>query len=236
MIVESVKGSFPPFYTHRALATDPQSRGVYVDAVPEFIHGKLQEWVDVAGVEPIRLPGYWIHKEETIMITGEKPFQGEKVIYFLHGGGYVELTAHPSAITSKIPKLLLKESERIKRSFAVEYRLSVGLPLGPENPFPAALIDALAGYNYLVNVVGFAPEDILVVGDSAGGNLALAMTRYLVEYASQLSEALTAHPPPGARLLLSPWTDLSTATHDNPNASYYTKRSTDMIVGPSCAL
>jgi acetyl esterase/lipase len=46
------------------------------------------------------------------------------------------------------------------------------------NPSPAVFIDAVAGFNYLVNVamwVGFSPLDIVVLGDSSGGKLAHAL-------------------------------------------------------------
>ena len=55
----------------------------------------------------------------------------------------------------------------------MQYRLAQGPPLPAENAFPAALLDALAGYNYLVHAVGFAPADILVLGESCGGGLAV---------------------------------------------------------------
>lgn len=73
-------------------------------------------------------------------------------------------------------------------------------------PFPAALIDALAGYLYLVKL-GFREEDIIFVGDSAGGNLALALTRYLV---------LNRDKVPAALVLLSPCTDPSEQFLDDP--------------------
>ena len=64
--------------------------------------------------------------------------------------------------------------------FAIEHHLgNPGEPGGgPVSPFPAALIDAMAGYRYL-NLVnrGFPEEDIIIVGDSAGGSdFALAPT------------------------------------------------------------
>jgi len=88
--------------------------------------------------------------------------------------------------------------------FAVEYRLSKHSPDEPAHPFPAALLDALAGYVYLTVTIGLAPDDIIIAGDSAGGNLALALVRYLVENAGLIA-GLPA--PPMALLLLSPWAD-----------------------------
>jgi len=82
-----------------------------------------------------------------------------------------------------------------RRIFSIEYRLSTSAP------FPAQLIDALAGYHYLEHKVGFKPENIIIEGDSAGANLALALARYLVEYTPTMK--------PGAMFLFSPWSDLS---------------------------
>jgi acetyl esterase/lipase len=225
-----VKGALP-LPTHRGLKTGLGVRGVYVDPAPELIHGELQQWADIARVEPVRLPGYWMHKRGTSLFTGQKPSPGDKVVYHLHGGAFIGFSAHPWSPTSDMPGLMLKECEKVKRSFALEYRLSVGAPLEPEHPFPTALVDALAGYNYLVNTVGFVPEDIIVAGDSAGGNLALALTRYLVEYRKELTGALTAEPVPGALFLLCPWSDLSTATYADPTCSCITNQSTDYLVG-----
>ena len=81
----------------------------------------------------------------------------------------------------------------------------------PVYPFPTQLIDAVAGYNYLVKDVGFAPENIIVIGDSAGGNLSVALVRYLLERKA----AGDADIPdvPSAMLLLSPWVDLEVREH-----------------------
>lgn len=65
-------------------------------------------------------------------------------------------------------------------TFLIKYQLSVGQPLWPSNLFPAALIDVLAGYNYLVDIVSFNSMDVIIVGDSAG-NLALVLVQYLIE-------------------------------------------------------
>jgi len=80
-------------------------------------------------------------------------------------------------------------------------------------PFPAALLDGLAGYLYLIEL-GFSEEDIILVGDSAGGNLALALTRYLLSYRVQQPKLPRI---PGALVLHSPWTDVSEQFIDNPD-------------------
>ena len=137
---------------------------------------------------------------------------------FLHGGGYTALSAHPRSLTSVIPRCLIELSSTVPHALAVEYRLSSTHPLPVRHPFPTALLDALAGYNYLVNVAGYHPSNIIIVGDSAGGNLALALARYLVENKGVTDVRLPG--PPGGLILLAPWTDLSDS-HDIPGSSSF---------------
>jgi hypothetical protein len=55
----------------------------------------------------------------------------------------------------------------------VQYRLA-----GPNAPFPAAVQDLLTSYHYVLDL-GVTPENITLVGDSAGGNVVIAFLRYL---------------------------------------------------------
>ena len=164
---------------------------------------------------------------------GERPLEGEKVLLFFHGGGYTALSAHPDAFTSNITKSILQHCDRaslnIRRAFQLEYRLSSHDPKPRENPFPAALLDALAGYVYLVNEVGFAPKDIIVVGDSAGGNLALVLTRYITAHLAQEDVDGLKLDGPGGLILLSPWTDLGFSHSYNLTGSEYTNAVSDML-------
>lgn len=191
--------------------------------------------MSISEVVPEKIPGYWIYSDD--VKQGKKrdskaglpvypPKQGEKVILSFHGGSYVGGTAHPNDFVSTIVKNILRHTHRsaaptsqqqqeakpyAERALCVEYRLSSGAPLQPSNPFPAALLDAIAAYHYLIHTVGFSPSDIIVEGDSAGGNLAIALTRYLVEKQIELAEE--GLKPPGALLLLSPWADIG-SSHD----------------------
>jgi acetyl esterase/lipase len=178
----------------------------------------------VSSVSSISIPGYWLHKSSKI--DAAVPIPGEKIVYALHGGAYTHMSAHPSDFTAAIARGLLKHIDSVHHVFSVEYRLSIGKPYVPANPFPAALLDALAGYNYLVNTVGISPSDIIVEGDSAGGNLALALTRYIIEYGNRPGLNLPA--PPGALLLLSPWTDLG-LSHETPGSSSVRFLKSDFI-------
>jgi acetyl esterase/lipase len=165
-----------------------------------------------------------MHKEGSTIKLEAPPVPGEKVVYNMHGGAYIRLSAHPNDPTAAIPRGLLQHVESVHRTFSIEYRLSSTTPNPVANPFPAALLDALAGYNYLVNDIGFSPSDILFCGDSAGGNLAHALARYLVEYKDDTSIPAS----PGALILLSPWTDASDS-HDYPGSSSHEFNDSDYV-------
>lgn len=87
--------------------------------------------------------------------------------------------------------------------------------LAPEYPFPAALDDAVTAYRYLLDQ-GYRADQIAVSGDSAGGNLALALLARLTQ------EDL---PKPAALALLSPLTDM---TFTSPTIA--TNRHRDLLV------
>jgi acetyl esterase/lipase len=110
-----------------------------------------------------------------------------KVLLYLHGGGYTVGSAQTHrALVGAIAKAAGV------CGLTPEYRLA------PEHPFPAALYDALATYEWLLQT-GHLPEDIVVAGDSAGGGLTLALMQELRE--RQL-------PMPAGIALLAPWVDL----------------------------
>ncbi|KAI9442749.1 alpha/beta-hydrolase [Lactarius indigo] len=195
------------FYGDHATADEgPDIMSIWVEPTPQLINAEIRNLADAANVEPVTIPGYWIDNADMNTGIGAPPRPGEKVIYALHGGGFVRFSASPRDLPAIIARALLEHCADVSRVFALEYRLSKHEPDEPANPFPAALLDTLAGYVYLTNVVGFAPEDIVVEGDSAGGNLALALVRYLVENDGVVPGLPK---PPGALLLLSPWADPS---------------------------
>jgi monoterpene epsilon-lactone hydrolase len=114
------------------------------------------------------------------------------VILFLHGGGY---NAGSPITHRKLAANLAKATGR--RVLMPAYRLA------PEHPYPAGPDDAIAAWRWLTGPGGFAPAQVVVAGDSAGGGLALTMMLLLRE----AGEAL-----PGAAVLLSPWTDLTVSS------------------------
>ena len=109
-------------------------------------------------------------------------------ILFLHGGGFI--------IGS--PALYRHFTWRIA-SAARACVLVVDYRLAPEHPFPAALDDAVTAYRWLL-ADGAEPQRIAVMGDSAGGGLALSLLLRLRDQRIPL---------PAAAVALSPWTDLA---------------------------
>jgi len=83
------------------------------------------------------------------------------LLYF-HGGGYC---FSPQAYASFIALITLAAKSR---TFALDYRLT------PEHRFPAQLEDALNAYSWLLEN-GTPPDKLVFAGDSAGGNLTLAL-------------------------------------------------------------
>jgi len=167
-----------------------------------------------------RIPGYWIDKEGHDTPVGTKPAQDEKIVLFLHGGGFISESAHPHNKMAQIPRSILSQCASAKRALAVEYRLCDLSPVYT-NPFPTALLDAISGYHYLIETVGVSPSNVILVGDSAGGNLALALARYIVENTAELSRNMgnmSSTPPDYAMILLSPWCDLGTS-HETPGSA-----------------
>ena len=130
---------------------------------------------DVGGV-----PGEWL-------IAGREVLSGRVVLY-LHGGGY--FFGSPRSHRSLTWRLSRACRAKV---LALDYRQP------PDWHYPAPLIDAVSAYRALL-AQGYKPENIVIAGDSAGGNLTL------VTLLSLRDQGL---PLPAAGVLISPWTDLT---------------------------
>ncbi|KAI0058154.1 alpha/beta-hydrolase [Artomyces pyxidatus] len=208
-------------------AKHPERVGfVWVDAVPaELVAGEVAGCAKVNNISPVRVPGYWYGQRTADGEWGQRAEPDEKVLYVLHGGGYFGGSGAPDGlgVPSIVNGILANCKGLFRRAFALDYRLSSTAPFPVENPFPAALIDALSGYRYLVEALGFSPDNIVVEGDSAGGHLTIALTRYLI------STGLPGLPPPHATILLSPTADWA-CTHDtDKNCSMERNYATDYV-------
>lgn len=108
------------------------------------------------------------------------------------------------------------------RVFALDYRLSSTAPFIKANPFPAALLDAIAGYRYLIHDIGFLPANIIISGDSAGGLLAFWLAQYLS------TAKFPELPNAGGLLLLSPTVDWAN-TRMGSSSSMKQNKETDFV-------
>ena len=147
-----------------------------------------------------------------LYVPTDAPPSGPLLVFF-HGGGWIygDLDSHDA-----ICRFLAERSG--VRVLAVDYRL------GPEDPFPAAVDDALEAYTWVVKnaeSIGADPERLAVGGDSAGGNLAA------VTAIAAAREGL----PLAFQLLVYPGTDMRGGTESRAlfeDGFYLTKQFIDL--------
>lgn len=128
------------------------------------------------------VPGLWVGRRSY--------FASDQALYVLHGGGFTfgSPWSH-KGLTGRLVR------EAGAPAFLPDYRLA------PEHQFPAAIEDAVAGWEWMVEQ-GYGPENLILVGDSAGGNLVLQLINHLVQ---------NSLPLPAAAVLMSPWCDMDLA-------------------------
>lgn len=126
------------------------------------------------------------------------------VLLYCHGGGY-------STGSSLYGRTL---TTRLASSTSMDV-LSFDYRLAPEHPYPAAIEDALKAWNHLM-MFGYGARDVILVGDSAGGNLALALSHQLKKAGRLLPRGI---------VLLSPWTDMTSS-----GKSHRTKEGADPVL------
>lgn len=123
-------------------------------------------------------------------VSVNRPHMKKYVILHCHGGGYsTGSSLYARTLTSKLAASTSMDV------LCFDYRLA------PEHPYPAALEDGMKAWNYLM-LLGYGARDVIITGDSAGGNLALALVLKLKQ-----EERLF----PRGLVLMSPWTDLTSS-------------------------
>jgi epsilon-lactone hydrolase len=122
-----------------------------------------------------------------ITVDGIEP---RHVVMYFHGGVYVMGDAFLAAdLASQVGR------RTDAKAISVDYRLA------PEDPYPAAVDDALAAYEALLRS-GIAPSDIALAGESAGGGLAISTLVNARDHGLPL---------PAAAFVMSPYADLTLA-------------------------
>lgn len=131
-------------------------------SIPENI--KIKDY-ETTGIDGNKILLRWYEKEETA--------KGGPAILFLHGGGYIAGT------------VLLGDAGTANQVNATGVPfLSVEYRLAPETQYPGNVADAHAGLVWLyehASELGVDPQRLAVMGDSAGGGLAAALTHYNLE-------------------------------------------------------
>ena len=134
----------------------------------------------------------------------ETSYDPDYVILYCHGGGYIS------------GGLDYAGNLGVKLAMATGFTVySFAYRLAPEHPYPAALEDGNALWEYLTKNVAGA-DHVLLAGDSAGGNMALCMTQRLIS---------EGKPAPRELLLFSPWTDMT-----GTSASYEANKDIDPVL------
>ena len=133
--------------------------------------------------EPFELDGI-----KAAWVRPEWGHDRSQIILYCHGGGYTSGNlGYSRPLASKLSHATGWET------LCFEYRLA------PENPYPAAVEDAVRVWDHLM-YQGYGARDVTVAGDSAGGNLALVLLHRLKAEGRQLPKRL---------VLMSPWTDMT---------------------------
>lgn len=152
--------------------------------------------VDIKEIEIEGIHGEWISVNRAHM--------KKYVILYCHGGGYsTGSSVYARTLTTKLATSTSMDV------LCFDYRLA------PEHPYPAATQDAMKIWDYLM-LLGYGARDVILAGDSAGGNLALSLVLKLKQQSRLL---------PRGVILMSPWTDLTSS-----GKSHITKAEIDPVL------
>jgi epsilon-lactone hydrolase len=199
--------------TETSQATDPL-RDLYADwsniiaTTPDMtmrlFRSIFDEWH-----QPTREPEEVTYKEDVVGgVPGIWAFpegaDRTKVLLYTHGGGFAVGSA-PSH--RKLAGHVAKAVGVV--TFVLDYRRA------PEHPHPAQVEDGVAAFKALVES-GIHPHNITTIGDSAGGNLAVAISLALKQQ---------GEPLPGQVIAFSPWLDM-----ENKGETLITNDATDALI------
>ena len=171
---------------------------------PEGIRETFAEWSTLTA-EPTQVDYQEVAAGSTrAMWITPKERDDHKVLLCSHGGGYVGGSMHVHA------KFFGHVAKAVGcRALSVDYRLA------PEFPHPAPVNDMTEAYRWLIEEQGYQPGDIALIGDSAGGALALT---------NIVNIRLKGLPLPAATISISPW-----ACKDTSSPSYVTNLDNDVL-------
>jgi len=161
----------------------------YISSMVQLPHRHFVNEVDMSGSVEGEIVTY------KSKIVRDKIFAQGKLIIYLPGGAFV-LGSHR---THRKATMFLARSMGCT-VLVVNYRKA------PEAAFPEPMEDALIAYLYALNTMHYQPQDIIIMGDSAGGTVAALSTQTIN---SAASAGILFKEPVGGTILWSPWLDLS---------------------------
>ena len=178
----------PPSPDVRGIVLTGEAKQAYIKAQMDALYDPPEN----VKTEPFAAPAGWTYEKLSI---GTVPVErlappkasSKRVVLQLHGGAYM------GGMSDLYRTFAVRQTEHTDAHeiYCVEYRHA------PMHVYPAALEDAAAVYQGLL-ARGTKPSDIILYGDSAGGNLAVELAIYLREHSI---------PQPAVLVLLSPWAD-----------------------------
>ncbi|KAI8624563.1 alpha/beta hydrolase fold-3 domain-containing protein [Xylariaceae sp. FL1651] len=156
-------------------------------AAPDLYSGLLAS----SKIKPAVIGGTWYPR------IPDADVANKRVYLHFHGGAFIQGDGRDATCGPIAAKLI--EKGGAEAVFSVQYRLS---GYGGLNPFPAALQDALSSYLHLLYTMHIPASQIMLAGDSSGGNLAVALLRYLHDFGTTINV-----PNPKCAVLISPWVE-----------------------------
>ncbi|KAK6348009.1 hypothetical protein TWF718_005830 [Orbilia javanica] len=222
--------------------TGPETRQYVIEAIDSLITGEKFDWVkpDLPAASgewtgyranvPKDAPELNISEEYKYKKMLEEIGSASPLtVYYIHGGAmYLMDPASHRPTCARIAK------ETNGRVFSFRYRLA------PQHPFPSALMDCFLGYLFLLYPPPGSlhepidPKNIVICGDSAGGNLSAALIALILTIQKLHPSGITHNgqvvplPLPSGIGLNSPWVD---TTHCLP--SVVTNKDFDYLPSPS---
>ncbi|KAM3415344.1 hypothetical protein BST61_g8873 [Cercospora zeina] len=149
------------------------------------------------------------------------PKSTSKTILYFHGGGYA------LACTSGHFEWLLALQTELSKTTSVSIAVAA-YTLTPQGQYPVQLRQAAESLEWLISSVGKKAQDIIVAGDSAGGNLTVGLLSHLLHPHPDIKK-LTMEEPLPAAVLISPWIKFST-TDDS-----FRRNATSDMIPPAAA-
>lgn len=148
----------------------------------------------------VRTRGFWFMPDgfkQHAPVLNEKG-QKDPVILYFHGGAAVTFSAADIFMGITLANNLARSSKI--PVFSVDYYLA------PFAPYPIPVVQALGAYLYLIEELGYRPDQIFIGGDSFGAHLTLSLERYLrLELPKVRGDAENQGVVAAGLLLLSPW-------------------------------